>query len=122
MITVKGINNQVGNPEPQPRVQDPQPRAQARAPQDALHAQAQLAKRLGATVEITGSWCWASWRNKPSAEVREVLKANSWIWCKNKGKWAWRAQPGNGHKPMSWEYITAKYGLEQLDAKELVEV
>lgn len=125
MIKVKGINdNEVGD-EPRNQARD-QLRDHAQGsecqPSD-LETQALLAKRLGAAVEITGQWAWASWQSRPSPEIRQALKDNGWLWCHNKGKWAWRAEPSHSRRAMPWDYIVAKYGLRELEREaQLVEV
>jgi len=134
MIRVKGINKKEpvklyptegeiiyqrerwDYPDPQP---DPDSQPE---PQTDLQSQALLAKRLGAIVEITGKWAWASWQSKPPDAIRQALKDNGWIWCRNKGKWAWRAEPSHSRRAMPWDYIINKYGLRELKQTELVEV
>ena len=123
MITVKGINDNPAQPEAQRQTEsaaryqpDPQPE-----PQSDLQSQALLAKRLGAIVEITGAWAWASWRSKPPDQVRQALKDNGWIWCRHKSKWAWRSEPSHNRRAMPWTHIVAKYGLRELKQTELME-
>jgi hypothetical protein len=82
---------------------------------DELHEQANLAAKFGAKVTITGAWVWAGFDHIPASEIRQALKDNKWIWCKGKGKWAWRGKPSHSHKQMSWEYITSKYGEENIE-------
>ncbi len=83
---------------------------------DTLLVHATLAKELGACdVAITGKWVWAEFKGKPSNEVRTKLKADGWIYCKRKQKWAWRGAPARSKKAMSWSYIVDKYGLRTLE-------
>jgi len=130
MIRVKGINDNPVGPvvnaasvmlqtDPGPRF-DPQPVQPE--PQTDLQSQALLAKRLGAIVEITGAWAWASWQSKPADAIRQALKDNGWLWCRNKGKWAWRSEPSHNRRAMPWTHIVAKYGLRELKQTELMEV
>ena len=125
MIRVKGINDKPGlmlqtDPGPRP---DPQPEPRFEPDiEPTLQSQAILAKRLGAVVEITGAWAWASWQSKPADEIRQALKGNGWIWCRNKGKWAWRSEPSHNRRAMPWTHIVAKYGLRELKQTELMEV
>ena len=79
-----------------------------------LTLQAEIARGLGATVEITGKWVWASFTEKPSKEARSTLKENKWIWCQNKGKWAWRGVKVSSRRTMPWEYIVGKYGCQTM--------
>lgn len=79
-----------------------------------LTVQAEIARGLGATVEITGKWAWASFAAKPSKEARSTLKENKWIWCQNKGKWAWRGVKVSSRRTMPWEYIVGKYGCQTI--------
>ena len=84
---------------------------------DQLHItlleQKALAASLGADAEIHGAGVWALFNGKPGTEVRAQLKANSWIWCRGKGKWAYRGKPCASKKAMTWEYITSKYPEEE---------
>ncbi len=134
MITVKGIND-TGVPtadisslydeyQQEPQGQ-PSREPHAEASDADLLAQAQIARKLGATVEITGKWVWATFQTKPEKAGRAVLKGNGWIWCQHKGKWAWRGARVSSKRPMSWEHIVTKYGCDTLkdeDSKELVGV
>ena len=88
---------------------------------DIVRAQAEMAANMGANVAITGSWVWAQFATKPSKDTLSTLKANKWIWCKSKGKWAYRGKPCHSKKTMTWDYITRKYGYETIEQnKELV--
>lgn len=125
MIKVKGINdNDAGDQSRSHAGDQPGDHAQSSESQASnLQSQALLAKRLGAVVEITGQWAWASWHSKPGAEVRQALKDNGWLWCRNKGKWAWRSEPCHSRRAMPWDYIVAKYGLRELEREaQLIEV
>lgn len=82
---------------------------------DQLKEQAKLAAKFGAKVSITGQWVWAGFNAIPAAEVRETLKANKWIWCKNKGKWAYRGVVSRSRKNMPWDYIISKYGEQKIE-------
>jgi hypothetical protein len=81
---------------------------------DEIHKQAKLAATFGAIVTITGAWVWAGFKTIPGQAVRDELKANKWIWCRGKGKWAYRGKPCHSKKNMSWDYITNKYGEEKI--------
>jgi hypothetical protein len=128
MIKVRNLDTNTAKPEPikaslfspiEPRPEikpEPQPAPTANDT-DELHRQAQLAAKFGALVTITGAWVWAGFDHMPNKETREALKANKWIWCANKGKWAYRGKPSTSRKPMSWDYITGKYGEEKIEEK-----
>ncbi|MGN1057917.1 MAG: hypothetical protein ACI4Q7_00985 [Candidatus Avelusimicrobium sp.] len=64
-------------------------------------------------LELVGRWLWAEFADKPSAEIREQLKANKWTWAPKKGKWSYHnpkeARPGK-HRFMTLEEIKDKYG------------
>ena len=140
MITVKGINETASTGDIShlyDQYQDPHEEPQSRpdptlvnsannCPEDVdarIHEQARIARGLGASVEITGKWVWATFTEKPSKEARATLKTNAWIWCQSKGKWAWRGVKVSSRRTMDWNYITTKYGCQKLDAsKELVAV
>ena len=123
MISIKGIDEQPTAPQPaQSNLFNPAPIHDPiinNAPDDTdpIQTQAIMAATLGARVEITGSWVWAQFNGKPEASVLTQLKANKWIWCKNKSKWAWRGAPCHSKKTMSWEYITNKYGIRVVDTE-----
>ncbi len=106
-------------PEPAPQ---PQPRSDN---SDDLLSEVQrqviLAKSFGADVVVTGLWAWAQFTEKPAPDVLAQLKANRWIWCRGKGKWAYRGVLSHSRHSMSWEYITTKYGIKviQDESKQL---
>lgn len=85
---------------------------------DELHRQAQLAAKFGANVTITGQWVWAGFDKKPEQKILDTLKENRWIWCRNKSKWAYRGKPSTSRKSMDWNYITNKYGVENIENEE----
>ena len=82
-----------------------------------IQVQAILAATLGAHVEITGQWVWAAFNGKPDTNTLSQLKANKWIWCRNKVKWAYRGAPCHSKKNMSWDYITNKYGIKTIETE-----
>ena len=42
---------------------------------------------VGAEVRKSGSWLWARFPSRPSAEVREQMKAAGWRWSRRRGAW-----------------------------------
>jgi len=79
-----------------------------------LVAKAEFAIHQGARVSITGAWVWATFADKPSREVRAVLKAEGFRWSKGKGKWYFAGRPCASRTSHSWGYIVQKYGEEEL--------
>jgi hypothetical protein len=79
-----------------------------------LVAKGEFAVSLGAHVVITGSWVWADFPSKPDAEIRKQLIDEKFKWAAKKQKWYFAGKPRSGRKPMSWDYITNKYGQEEL--------
>jgi len=39
-------------------------------------------------AEVVGRWVWVQFESKPSAEIREELKAFGFRWVGRRGKWA----------------------------------
>ena len=78
-------------------------------------AKGQLAVLHGAHVHITGMWAWAKFDGKPNQETRDMLKAEGFRWASKKGMWYFAGKPRVGRKPMAWDYITYKYGDDQLN-------
>lgn len=80
-----------------------------------LKQQANLAAALpGAkSLQLVGRWLWLEFSGKPTAEIREQLKANKWTWAPKKGKWSYHnpeePRPGK-HRFMTLEEIKDKYG------------
>ena len=42
---------------------------------------------VGATVKRSGSWLWARFPSRPSAEIREQMRAAGWRWSRRRGEW-----------------------------------
>jgi hypothetical protein len=73
-----------------------------------------VASTLGGHAVITGAWVWVEFPSKPSAANRAELKDLGFKWAPKKNKWYFAGKPRAGRKPMSWEYITGKYGTEEV--------
>lgn len=84
--------------------------------QQEITAKAQYAVLLGGNAVITGAWVWVDFSGKPSDKTREALKAEGFKWAPKKGKWYFAGRPRVGRKPMGWDYITSKYGVEPVKA------
>jgi hypothetical protein len=84
----------------------------------ALHAlceeKAVFAATLGANAVICGVWVWADFTDKPASETREKLKSEGFKWASQKGKWYFAGKPRANRRPMSYDFITAKYGEEEV--------
>ena len=119
MITVRNLDRppETTQPEVKPLYISTEPIKTIEPELDIIHTQAKLAAKLGAGVTITGAWVWAQFNKRPSIEVSNELKANRWVWCKNKGKWAYRGKLCQSHKYMPWDYILNKYGEEKIQEK-----
>ena len=79
----------------------------------AEQAAAQLAAQFPRLeVKIAGSWVWISGDTRPH---RAELKAAGLRWAPKKGKWYLKGRPRMGRRPMSWEYIVSKYGLDDAE-------
>lgn len=80
-----------------------------------LKMQANLAAALPGvkSLQLVGRWLWLEFTGKPTAEIREQLKANKWTWAPKKGKWSYHnpeePRPGK-HRFMTLEEIKDKYG------------
>ena len=80
-----------------------------------LKMQANLAAALPGvkSLQLVGRWLWLEFSGKPTAEIREQLKANKWTWAPKKGKWTYHnpeePRPGK-HRFMTLEEIKDKYG------------
>jgi len=72
------------------------------------------AMKLGGQAVITGSWVWVTFDSKPDKSTREQLKELGYKWAPKKGKWYFAGKPRAGRKPMSWDYIVDKYGVEEV--------
>jgi len=108
MISVKSLEEQsTAKVEPLPLRQAPEP--------SNLIFMAHKARNMGAEVSITGQWVWATFSSKPPQAILEELRSSKWIWCRTKGKWAYREVKAHSHKAMPWDYITSKYGEEKLE-------
>lgn len=46
------------------------------------------AQGLSQYAEIVGRWVWLSFPDKPSADVREQIKAYGFRWIQKRGRWA----------------------------------
>ena len=79
-----------------------------------LSEKALIAKGLGAQVIRCGKWLWAEFAGKPSVETRDALKGAGYKWGSKKGKWYFAGVPRRNRKGMSWDYISSKYGEEQI--------
>jgi hypothetical protein len=79
-----------------------------------LTEKALIDKSLGAKVVLCGKWLWAEFSGKPATESRETLKGAGYKWASKKGKWYFAGCPRRNRKGMSYEYITSKYGEEEL--------
>lgn len=66
---------------------------------------------------ITGMWIWVEFKHMPSKEHRDELKSLGFRWAPKKSKWYFAGKPRVGRKPMSWQYITEKYGAEEVSAR-----
>lgn len=65
------------------------------------------------TVTLTGTWVWVEGDTKPH---KEELKAEGLRWARKKGKWYLAGLPARSRGGSTWQYITAKYGEETIDA------
>lgn len=80
-----------------------------------LKRQANLAAALPGvkSLQLVGRWLWLEFTGKPTAEIREQLKANQWTWAPKKGKWTYHnpeePRPGK-HRFMTFEEIQEKHG------------
>ena len=80
-----------------------------------LKMQANLAAALPGvkSLQLVGRWLWLEFSGKPTAEIREQLKANKWTWAPKKGKWTYHnpeePRPGK-HRYMTFEEIQEKHG------------
>lgn len=87
----------------------------------AVHAlceeKAVIAATLGANAVICGAWVWATFAGKPEPEARETLKTQGFKWAAKKGKWYFAGKPRSNRRPMSYEYIAAKYGEDEVKAR-----
>jgi len=71
--------------------------------------------RQGGTVEIVGQWYWASFTEKPSKELREMMKAAGYRWNPKRKVW----QNANGakcrHSKADTAWLKLKYGAVRVD-------
>lgn len=80
-----------------------------------LKRQANIAAALPGvkSLQLVGRWLWLEFTGKPTAEIREQLKANKWTWAPKKGKWTYHnpeePRPGK-HRFMTFEEIQEKHG------------
>jgi len=44
--------------------------------------------RHGIPADVVGRWVWVRFAEKPSAEVRALLKRNGFRWVQGRGEWA----------------------------------
>lgn len=69
---------------------------------------------VGVEVEICGRWIWVSGDTKP---IKEVLKAASFKWAKNKCSWFWRAEEDKSYnrKKMTLDEIRQTHGSQKIN-------
>ncbi len=68
-----------------------------------------------ATVSIVGKWLWIDFPEKPSVEVRDVLKAEKCRWNRKRGCWQFAGTPTRRSR-QARPWIEAKYGAEEVEA------
>jgi hypothetical protein len=84
-----------------------------------LKEKAQAVRNFGAEVKITGAWAWAVFAEKPSDEIREIMKTGGWRWAKQKKAWYLPGCPCRSKKSHSFSYIAEKYGVEDVQCTTL---
>ena len=84
-----------------------------------LQERAERATIYGATVKITGLWAWATFPEKPNAEIRGQLKQAGWKWSHKKLAWYLPGKRCASKKSHSFEYIAEKYGVIDIEQKAL---
>ena len=65
------------------------------------------------TVTLTGTWVWVEGNTKP---YKEKLMAEGCKFSGKKKRWYLVGLPARSKGGSSWQYITAKYGEETIDA------
>lgn len=65
-------------------------------------------------VELCGAWVWVTFAGKPSADVRETLKAAGFRWAPKKEKWYFAGVESRGRGQSSMDDIREKYGSANL--------
>jgi hypothetical protein len=84
-----------------------------------LIARAGTAKELGAEVAVVGQWVWVTFPEKPSAEIRQILKDNHFRWSKNRNAWYFAGNLVERQQPKrSWADIVDKYGMKSLELED----
>jgi hypothetical protein len=72
----------------------------------------------GGTVEIVGRWYWASFTEKPSQELREMMKSVGYRWNPKRRVW----QNSNGakcrHSNADTAWLKMKYGAVRMNFDE----
>ena len=67
-------------------------------------------------ADVVGRWVWVNFTEKPSAEVRQLLKDYGFRWSKRRGEWAHNC----GHPTKSGHCIPReKYGAVPVDQAEV---
>ena len=85
--------------------------------QDMVLEKAHLAQALGATVEIVGSWVWASFDQLPPPATRAQLKAASFHWNPKRHLWQ-LAGRRCGASPAANDVLRKKYAAYSLVADD----
>lgn len=67
-----------------------------------------------ARVRIIGLWVWVDFDEKPTTEVRTMLKGEKFIWNRKRGCWQFRGTHRTGASRAGRGYLEAKYGSEDV--------
>src|SRR3989304_691051 len=76
---------------------------------ETLNQKAQAAQRLGAGVEIVGSWVWATFEAKPPPETRQALKAEHFRWNPTRHVWQF-AGTRSRRSPADTQELISQHG------------
>lgn len=89
-----------------------------------IERKAKKAVELGASVEIVGSWVWATFPARPEKAAREAMIEESFRWNNKRGLWQFAGIRSHG-SPADSATIKNKYGAREVrkedDAQKFVQ-
>ena len=82
----------------------------------------EFCKELKLPARVVGKWVWIQFESKPSAEIRQSLKAMGFRWSRRREQWANNCghptKPARGYRPwdkykttMLEDYVNAGLGV-----------
>ena len=77
--------------------------------------------KLGASVEVVGSWLWAEFPARPPRETLNSIKALDYHWNKKRKLWQFAGRPC-GHSRLDSNALRLKYGSVAVVTDEMTKV